>query len=72
MTGDLKRYKAGLYPWPTASNQHDIGDEVTHYKPDAEVSDEYVWSVTSYLDQERKNEPGDPLLWVAAVAALLL
>lgn len=42
------------------------------YKPDADVSDEYVWSVISYLDPERKNEPSDPLLWVATVAALLL
>lgn len=42
------------------------------YKPDADISDEYVWFAISYLDPEQKKEPSNPVLWVATVAALLL
>ncbi len=42
------------------------------YKPDADVSDEYVWSAISYLDTEQNNGPSNSALWVATVAALLI
>lgn len=42
------------------------------HKTDADIPDEYIWSVISYLDPEQQNGPSNFVLWVSLYTALLI
>lgn len=53
-------------------NSNTRGTRPGDHPADADIPDEYVWSVISYLDPEQHYGPSNFVLWVATGAALVI